>query len=430
MEKEEDRTAEAATASTGVITPPPDAESRSVSRRGRVLLANFAEKIVPKSLASIMSPKKGAVIPLDPNDPNVKAKEKVPGILDDPRVKVVVEMLTPVVDMLTPRKKEVDKIKQDLAVFQQLSEDQVTTFSVAEKALLLRVEKSLLEQLALKNSVNAKEKEIVGLKRDVAGMKLDADNLKQTNTQTIDKLKADMKKFQQDRCTEQQSTQALTYSMQAAQTKLKELEMDSQACRRTIDNLQSSQRQSTSKALEETKQMNANLQSCREREEEASAGLKKLQKEFSEMSSKKDAELKAKTTATATIQSQLTSANNIVKDLQRDKDCLTSEHTSVSATLETIESELETMTKKYTKLQKEGKVVMSERDNFSLQLKGCQKELQALNLVVADIKQKELWASMEGGLQATSNASKADEIDGLNRELKACQDELKALKAK
>ena len=123
-------------------------------------------------------------------------------------------------------------------------------------------------------------------------------------------------------------------------------------------------------------------------------------------------------------------------ELRREKEYLTSENTSLSATVVTIEESLEETEKKLYKTNQINKELRAERESLSLQLRGTQRQLQDINIEVADIKQKEVWQTMENELSKKEKEKEKNkvndivaELDELGMKFQACVKELDLHKA-
>jgi chromosome segregation ATPase len=109
------------------------------------------------------------------------------------------------------------------------------------------------------------------------------------------------------------------------------------------------------------------------------------------------------------VKSELFTALSGNKELKRDNEYLTSERSQLIINLESSEETLELTQEKLMKNEKERKHVFEEKNNLAIQLKGSQRELQQIQMEVNDIRNKELWASMEGQLQVKDKAKDDEE---------------------
>jgi chromosome segregation ATPase len=268
--------------------------------------------------------------------------------------------------------REVDRLQALLSSSAKKISESSDDFATTEKDLLLRVEKSFREQLFLKEKLTIKDNEVIDLKVTIKGLQNGSQDVKYTDN-------SNARAVQEERFLEQQQIQQMNNQLQHFQLRIIELETVNQ-------------------------EMNT-------KEEESIRLRTELMKKVEEI---------------PLLNSRLHIANTSAKDLSVDKGYLTSEIQTLSVSLDTVETQLDDSEKKLLKKEKENKVLKGEKEDLSIKLRGNQRELQQLQQMVGDIKQKELWMSMEGDLQQ----SKKDEMKELeNEELTALRTELEKVKA-
>ena len=241
------------------------------------------------------------------------------------------------------------------------------TLVSTETALLRRVEKSLLEQIALRDSLATISAD---LEKTISGMKKD---LETANT-TISNQQMQINQFQEERMRFQQYIPQLEAQTIELTTKVATLEKEG----------------------EEQRQGRALEQEAHVRNQTI---MKKLEEDYRLLNNKYQHELQSST------------------ELRREKDFLTSENASLSATVITVEESLEETEKKLYKSNQANKELRAERESLSLQLRGTQKQLQDINIEVADIKQKEIWQSMENELSKKEKEKEKQKVNDIIAEL-------------
>ena len=241
------------------------------------------------------------------------------------------------------------------------------TLVSTETALLGRIEKSLLEQIALRDSLATISAD---LEKTISGYKKDLETANTTinkKEEEIINLQANCSQFQRHAVQLEAQTIHLT-------TKIAALEKEGEE-----------QRQG--RALEHEE--NVRNQTI----------MKKQEEEYRLLHTKYQHELQSST------------------ELRREKDFLTSENTSLSATVITIEESLEETEKKLYKSNQLNKELRTDRESLSLQLRGTQRQLQDINIEVADIKQKELWQTMENELSKKEKEKEKKKVNDIVAEL-------------
>ena len=115
--------------------------------------------------------------------------------------------------------------------------------------------------------------------------------------------------------------------------------------------------------------------------------------------------------ATVDLNAKLRAATALMEEIQSVKAAQKLEIGSLTDALNAADLDLEEAQKKLQKIESVNKSLLKERDDLSLQVKGCRRESLALNQIVSESKQKELWQSMEGDLQQKRVAEGKREID-------------------
>ena len=115
--------------------------------------------------------------------------------------------------------------------------------------------------------------------------------------------------------------------------------------------------------------------------------------------------------ATVDLNAKLRAATALMEEIQSVKAAQKLEISSLTDALNAADLDLEEAPKKLQKIESVNKSLLKERDDLSLQVKGCRRESLALNQIVSESKQKELWQSMEGDLQQKRVAEGKREID-------------------
>ena len=244
-----------------------------------------------------------------------------------------------------------------------------------ESSLLTRVEKSLLDQIALRDNLA---------------------KISHNLEMTIDGLKDENKGLKKELATANQSNQSYLGERTQFQQYVQQLQTEGQQLIARVAELEA-QIEVQKQAIESINQEKQDMKTTHETEWKSSSS-----KHLEEM-----------TLLNNRYQMELRNTN----ELRREKDFLTSENNQLGQTVVTIEESLEETEKKLFKTVQANKELRAEKESLSLQLRGCQRQMQDLSIEVGDIKQKEVWQNLENELKKKEKLKEKERIESIVAEL-------------